>query len=80
MYVAPTHRGRGLAERIVRALVTDAPEPVLFCLPFAHLSELYQRSGFRPVDPSGPVPEAVAQKLAWCNRTYPDPVVLLRRR
>jgi GNAT superfamily N-acetyltransferase len=79
MYVDPDRRGRGIAEALVRALVDAAPQPTLWCLPFARLDALYRRCGFAAAPAADPVPDAVAAKLAWCNETYPEPVILLRR-
>lgn len=79
MYVDPAHRGRGLAEALVAALVAQAPGPRLWCVPFTPLEALYRRAGFADPRPDDPVPPPIAAKVAWCRGRYPDPVSLLVR-
>lgn len=77
IYVAPTHRSRGLGARIVRALQERAEQSTLFCIPFERLREMYEAAGFQPVEDSDTVPAAVARKRTWCETAYPEPVCLL---
>ena len=80
MYVFPDFRKKGIAGQIVRFLLAEgAHYRVIWCLPFAHLQAFYGQFGFAQPDPTRPVPAKVAEKLAWCNQTYPEPVLLLAR-
>ncbi|MEQ1564200.1 MAG: GNAT family N-acetyltransferase [Myxococcota bacterium] len=78
MYVAPVARGRGVADAIVRHLLRTTHRRTLYCIPFADLSGLYERCGFRRLDGTAALPSAVADKLAYCRGHYPRPVTLLR--
>ena len=50
IYVAPSERGCGLAERLIReALLTMSGQPC-YCFPLAYLDQLYARSGFVAAD------------------------------
>jgi len=76
IFVFPKQRGRGIATRIVRALVAHAQAyETVYCIPFRHLTPFYKSFGFR--DLADPAPEAVALKRAWCSETYPEPTDLL---
>ena len=78
MLVDAAHRGRNIGRQIVQRLVDEAGSAVIWCLPFAHVADLYQSFGFIEVNETG-APSRVIQKLAFCRRTYAQPVILLRR-
>lgn len=75
MLVFEEFRGRGVARAIVDELLRHARGRAVYCLPFADLTELYAAAGFAPTEDA---PAAVLEKLAWCRRTYEQPVVLMR--
>ena len=79
MYVFPEHRGAGISSALVRHLIDESGLDTLYCLPFEHLRALYEGLGFRLVPPDQRVPDHVARKHLWCNRHYPDPVLMMRR-
>lgn len=79
MYVFPPCRGRGVAQALVAFLLAQAPRERLYCIPFAHLGTFYGSFGFEPVAPGEALPAAVAEKFAWCQSHYPEPVLLLAR-
>jgi RimJ/RimL family protein N-acetyltransferase len=90
IWVAEHLRGDGVARAIVQALITasrdvDAnragpasPPPDLACIPFARLALFYGSCGFATWDPDA-APEAIRKKLAFCERTYAEPVTLMLR-
>lgn len=78
MYVGEDFRGLGLARSIVLYLLGQAQEKPVYCLPFAHLESFYTSCGFRPVAAIANVPEKLAQKWKWCQKTYPQPTILLQ--
>lgn len=80
MYVLPAFRGRALAPAIVEFLAAHCGLPSLYCVPFAHLEQLYRRCGFARVDPAAAAPRAILHKLAYCRGHYPTPVILMHRR
>ena len=65
LFVAPQHRGQGLAQRLVAQALGPIEGPVwLFCHP--DLQALYQRMGFS----SWPcLPQALADRLAGYSRS-----------
>lgn len=77
MYVLPVHRGRGIAPALIAALLEAAGGARVYCIPYAHLSPLYARAGFRPVDGDAVLPPPVAAKLDWCRQHYAQPVCLM---
>ena len=80
IYVLPEYRGRGIAARIVAFLLAHSRYRRLYCIPFMHLEGFCREFGFEPLSDVERVPPPVLGKLDWCRRTYPQPVVLLRRR
>ena len=79
IYVLREFRGRSVASLIVRHLVDAGTAVRLYCIPFAPLVPFYQSFGFRPVEAALPVPEAIAEKVRWCQSKYSQPVRLLAR-
>jgi GNAT superfamily N-acetyltransferase len=79
IYVLPEFRGRHVASLIVSHLVGAGTFERLYCIPFAPLVPFYQSFGFHPVEASPPVPEAIAEKVRWCQSKYSQPVSLLVR-
>jgi GNAT superfamily N-acetyltransferase len=78
MYVLTEFRGQGIADAIVRFLLNQSRiYSTIYCIPFAHLSEFYQRFGFVPCQEPSTAPEEVRSKHAWCNGYYPHPTMLL---
>ena len=75
MLVFEEFRGRGVARAIVDELLRHAAGRAVYCLPFAELTELYAAAGFVATEDA---PGAVLEKLAWCRRTYEQPVALMR--
>ena len=80
MYVLPEFRGRAVAGRIVEFLLLNCGHSSLYCIPFSHLENFYTQFGFLPADQTLAVPDAVADKFHWCQKTYDSPVTLLHRR
>jgi RimJ/RimL family protein N-acetyltransferase len=78
IWVADHFRGDGTARTLVSALLDAAPPQPLACLPFSRLELFYASFGFAPWDPKD-APPALQDKLAFCARTYADPVSLMRR-
>lgn len=66
LFVAPEHRGQGLARQLMTAALEGVEGPTwLFCHP--DLAAFYQRLGFAPVSQ---LPAALAQRLSryQCNK------------
>ena len=79
MFVLTEFRGQGVADVIVRFLMNQSGiYSTIYCLPFPHLSDFYQRFGFVPCHEPSSVPEEVRSKHAWCNTDahYPYPTLL----
>jgi predicted GNAT family N-acyltransferase len=79
MFVLPNFRGIGIAEKIVQHLLDQHPNyPNIYCIPFPHLSDFYQKFGFDTCLPSQfeQVPEEIIKKHAWCNAEYDKPMLL----
>ncbi len=79
MHVFPAFQGRGLTKRLIAFLIAQSRHRTLYCLPFAELEALYRAAGFHRLDPADAVPRQISDKLAWCKRFYPKPVLLLKR-
>ena len=50
IFVAPSERGSGLAERIIREVLLIINGQTCYCFPLAYLDKLYTRSGFIAAD------------------------------
>ena len=80
MFVLPEYRGQSIAAGIVEFLLQRAARTTVFCIPFSHLEHFYRSFGFLPPDESVKIPSPIAEKFAWCKRTYATPVALLHRK
>ncbi|MBQ4845349.1 GNAT family N-acetyltransferase [Pseudoalteromonas sp. MMG005] len=70
MYVNEHFRGRKLAESIVCFLLKHTKQyEHIYCLPFSHLADFYQRFGFH-LTTNQQIPKAIIEKHQWCNKTY----------
>lgn len=78
IWVADHFRGDGTARAIVSALIEAAPRTALACLPFSKLELFYASFGFATWDPKL-APKSIQSKLAFCERTYAEPVSLMLR-
>ena len=61
LLVHPDHRGKGLGERLVRALLSASANPV-YCLAYDHLTDWYNSMGFRVVDNAAMPPRLAMRK------------------
>lgn len=61
LLVHPDHRGKGMGERLVRALLSASARPV-FCLAYDRLTPWYTSMGFRLVDDSDMPPRLALRK------------------
>src|SRR5690606_27539906 len=77
IYTFPDWRRHGVASALVRHLVGTSPYPRLFCVPFKPLEAFYAGFGFRSPAPDLPLPDAIRNKVSWCEGRYPDPVSTL---
>jgi GNAT superfamily N-acetyltransferase len=80
MYVLPAFRGQGIAKAIVRFLVEHTDRALLYCVPFASKSAIYEGLGFGRVANACAIPGKIREKLDWCGRTHEEPVELLEMR
>lgn len=80
IYVLSGFRGRGIAERIVSALVQHSKHSLLYCIPFKTLEAFYMRFGFERRERGDDLPCAIQKKLGWCDARREEPVGLLVRR
>ncbi len=80
IYVLPAHRGEGVADRIVAALVERSTHRLLYCIPLTHLEPFYMRFGFTPVEAGHDIPCALASKLGACNRDFAPTIRLFLRK
>lgn len=76
MLVFEGFRGRGVARALIDALAAHASGRTIYCIPFAGLEPLYAAAGFAR---SENAPDPVKQKFEWCQTTYDQPVLLMRR-
>jgi predicted GNAT family N-acyltransferase len=80
MYVFEDFRGIGIAGQIVKFLLErSSPLQTIYCIPFAHLSDFYQKSGFEICTNFEQVPAEILRKHLWCKEKYTHPVSLLHR-
>jgi GNAT superfamily N-acetyltransferase len=84
IWTEPSLHGRGIARRMVKALMARLPPPEaqprepVWCLPFAHLAAFYQSFGFALTPP--PWPASIAAKIDACIvQGLPSVIVLARR-
>ncbi|GAA4271786.1 GNAT family N-acetyltransferase [Aquimarina gracilis] len=79
MYVFEEFRGMGIANEIVKHLLTQSDQTKkIWCLPFSHLANFYWQFGFKNHEEYNfEIPKKVLSKYKWCNDTYNDKVLLL---
>ncbi|MEW2923298.1 GNAT family N-acetyltransferase [Muricauda sp. ANG21] len=80
IYVLPSFRGGGVAEKLVRALIETNPYKgrTIWCLPFKNLVGFYKKFGFQ-ISKSSYVPPRIVTKYNWCNspNRFDEEVLLL---
>ena len=79
MYVAESHRGRGLARTIVMRLLEEAGERRVYCVPFVHLVDFYRSCGLADPPEGLVVPAEVEAKMRACDGAFDEGVTLLVR-
>jgi N-acetylglutamate synthase-like GNAT family acetyltransferase len=78
MYVFDEFRGLGVSKHIISFLLENKGQlTTIFCLPFAHLENLYKAFGFERCVDTKNVPKKVSEKFEWCNKHYEHEVLLL---
>jgi hypothetical protein len=80
MYVMEKYRALGVAKQIIRFLLDQTHGKKVYCIPFAHLRDLYQSFGFAECTDFDNVPVAVVGKYEWCKKRYDQDVLLLNLR
>lgn len=71
MYVFKEFQGKGVAQAIIQFLIDHRDRKhILYCIPFKHVSTLYHRFGFGPVENIATVSPKVLEKFDWCNAKY----------
>lgn len=78
MLVLESFRGLGLAKHIVEFLLAQTSGKQIFCIPFAHLFELYHGAGFNRCEDLDSVPKLILEKYQWCQQYYEQDVLLLQ--
>lgn len=69
IYIAPEHRGRGIAAAIVTQMRQACPKPMGAKMPFTpHGQALVERTRLRPIQPSDKALRDAAEQLADINR------------
>ncbi|KZN61302.1 GNAT family N-acetyltransferase [Pseudoalteromonas luteoviolacea] len=77
MYVNPDFRGAGIAAKLVSFLVESASHfQCVYCLPFSHLAEFYEKFGFAHVKDRNTAPDLILSKHHWCNEIYDHDTLL----
>lgn len=76
IYVIERFRNLGIAREIVSFLLDDSSEGPIYCLPFVNLKNFYSSFGF---ENCFALPEEIAQKHAWCLKTYPQNVLAMAK-
>jgi len=80
IFVLPEYRHMGIAKRIIAELVKIGKQySSVYCLPFAHLRDLYAEFGLKELTDYYQVPNYVLNKYYWANETYSEEVLLLSR-
>lgn len=76
--VFPEFRKHGIAKKIVEYLVQQVePGQRVFCIPFCHLTSLYEQFGFTQRVHMDTVPPQLIKKYEWCKQNYGQPTILL---
>ncbi|MCB0404316.1 MAG: GNAT family N-acetyltransferase [Bdellovibrionales bacterium] len=76
IYVEEFFRGTGVAKSVIDFLLARAKSKIVYCIPLAHVVDLYRSIGFSEMDPTK-VPQEVLDKFKWCEDRYPGGVGLL---
>ncbi|KZN47758.1 GNAT family N-acetyltransferase [Pseudoalteromonas luteoviolacea] len=77
MYVNPDFRGVGIAAKLASFLVENANNfQRVYCLPFSHLAEFYEKLGFARVKEQSTAPDLILSKHHWCNEIYDHETLL----
>ncbi|CAM4270025.1 acetyltransferase [Bacillus manliponensis] len=83
IYILDKFRGLSLAYELVDYLVTEADKSnlqALYCLPFEKLKSFYSKFDFKEVEyESENLNRDILKKYRWCNETYDENVLLLKR-
>ena len=80
IYVFQSHRGKGVAQHIVRFLCDENTfeQSRIWCLPFDNLSSFYKKFDFKETSViDHEIPIEIIEKYNWCNNNYEKPVLLL---
>lgn len=79
IWTDPDHRGRGVASRVVEALLEEADATALYCIPFAGLQGFYERYGFIPYEGDvEDLPPRMREKWTYCVEEYDDVVLMVK--
>ena len=81
VYVFEGFRGLGVARKVVEHLcgVVNSNDYDTYVLPYADLREFYQSFGFKEVQQSTKIPEALDVKWKYCQSAYEKKVLLMKR-
>jgi len=79
MLVLTAYRNLGLSKKIIRFLLDQLSNAIVYCIPFESLFVLYNSIGFELVEDMSTVPNKVLDKFEWCKKTYPENVLLLKK-
>jgi predicted GNAT family N-acyltransferase len=78
MLVFEQYRGLGLSKYIIEFLLKRISGKSIYCIPFAHLFELYNNFGFSKCNDFSKVPTPIIEKFRWCESHYEQTVILLK--
>ncbi len=79
IYVVDRYREMGFAKKIADFLLRRLkPFHIVYCIPFAHLLNFYQKLGFSPCDDQDQIPDEIRQRHKVCLDTYKHDVLLLK--
>lgn len=77
MYVAPQAQRQGVGSALLHRFVEKLGEHDCYCIPYAHLTNLYGAGGFQPLAPED-APDFLATRLAEYRNDGGD-VLLMKR-
>ncbi|GAB4190295.1 MAG: GNAT family N-acetyltransferase [Simkaniaceae bacterium] len=79
IYVADQFREQGVAKKIAFFLLQRVKEfHTVYCLPFSHLMDFYQKLGFELCREDEEVPEEIRIRHKSCQDTYQHRVLLMK--